>query len=82
MLILASKSPRRKELLSVITKDFIIKSANVDETLPDGISPDEAVKYLSAIKAQPLKKRHGHNYRSGHRSGCRRKNTGQTCRRI
>lgn len=55
MLILASKSPRRKELLSVITKDFIIKSANVDETLPDGISPDEAVKYLSAIKAQPLK---------------------------
>ena len=35
MLILASKSPRRKELLSLITKDFIIKSADVDETLPN-----------------------------------------------
>lgn len=55
MIILASKSPRRKELLSLITEDFEIKSANVDETLPDGIAPDKAVEYLSKIKAIPLK---------------------------
>lgn len=55
MLILASKSPRRKELLSLITEDFEIKSADVDETLPDGILPDKAVEYLSKIKAIPFK---------------------------
>lgn len=54
MIILASKSPRRKELLHYITDDFLIKSANVDETLPQGISPSEAVMYLSKIKAKPL----------------------------
>lgn len=55
MLILASKSPRRKELLSLITEDFIIKTADVDETLPAKITPWEAVEYLSQIKAEPFK---------------------------
>lgn len=54
MLILASKSPRRKELLSLITDEFEIKSADVDESLPEGIAPDRAVEYLSQIKAQPF----------------------------
>lgn len=54
MLILASQSPRRKELLKIITDDFCIKTANVDETLPDGVSPKEAVMYLSQIKAKPF----------------------------
>lgn len=55
MLILASKSPRRKELLSLITEDFIIKTADVDETLPAKITPSRAVEYLSRIKADPFK---------------------------
>lgn len=54
MMILASKSPRRKELLGKITKDFVVQSAEVDETLPAGIAPAQAVLYLSAIKASPL----------------------------
>lgn len=54
MLILASKSPRRRELLSLITTDFEIKSADVDETLPEGISLQEAVLHLSKIKAEPF----------------------------
>ena len=54
MLILASKSPRRRELLSLITTDFVIKSADVDETLPQGSSPQKAVEYLSKIKAEPF----------------------------
>lgn len=55
MLILASKSPRRKELLSLITNDFVIRSADVDESLPENISPAKAVEYLSKIKAIPFK---------------------------
>ncbi len=54
MIILASKSPRRQELLKLITTDFVIKTADVDETLPQGISPADAVLYLSAIKARPF----------------------------
>lgn len=55
MIILASKSPRRKELLSLITTDFTIKSAEVDETLPFEMSPQKAVEYLSKIKAEPFR---------------------------
>lgn len=52
MIILASQSPRRQELLKLITSDFEIKVSNVDETLPDKITPKEAVMYLSKIKAE------------------------------
>lgn len=55
MIILASKSPRRLELMKYITEDFIVKSADADETLPKGISPEEAVLRLSAIKAEPFR---------------------------
>lgn len=55
MFILASKSPRRKELLKYITEDFTVKTADVDETLPENISPSDAVLYLSKIKAEPFK---------------------------
>lgn len=54
MIILASQSPRRRELLRYITDEFEIKVSDVDETLPEGISPAEAVLYLSRIKAQPF----------------------------
>ncbi len=54
MLILASKSPRRKELLSLITENFVVKTADVDESLPNNIKPDRAVEYLSRIKAEPF----------------------------
>lgn len=55
MIILASKSPRRHELMKYITEDFIVKSADTDETLPKGISPEDAVLRLSAIKAEPFR---------------------------
>lgn len=53
-MILASQSPRRRELLKYITEDFCIRTAAVDETLPDGIAPQDAVLHLSAIKAAPF----------------------------
>ena len=55
MIILASKSPRRKELLSLITDDFTVDSAEVDETLPCDIEPDKAVEYLSKINLKKEK---------------------------
>jgi septum formation protein len=54
MLILASQSPRRRELMKYITDDYTVKVSDVDETLPDGISPEEAVLCLSKIKARPF----------------------------
>ena len=58
MIILASKSPRRRELLKYITDDFKIETCDADESLNDGISPYDAVLYLSRIKAQPIAKMH------------------------
>jgi septum formation protein len=55
MIILASQSPRRRELIKYITTDFVAKSSDVDETLPNEISPSDAVLYLSKIKAEPFK---------------------------
>ncbi len=55
MLILASQSPRRRELMKYITDEFTVKVSDVDETLPSGITPSEAVLYLSRIKAEPFK---------------------------
>lgn len=49
--ILASRSPRRIELLRSICGAFRIVPADADETLPKGIEPDEAVRRLSCLKA-------------------------------
>ena len=54
MIILASQSPRRRELMKYITDDFEVKVSDVDETLPDGVTPSGAVMYLSKIKARPF----------------------------
>lgn len=50
-LILASQSPRRKELLSIVTRNFEIIPAHVDETILEGMPAEEAVKMLSLRKA-------------------------------
>lgn len=49
-IILASKSPRRKELLSKICKDFEIITKEVDESLPDNIHPCKGVELLAIKK--------------------------------
>ena len=55
-LVLASASPRRKELLEQAGYNLIILPADVDETLPGGISPEDAVKYLANKKAEACAK--------------------------
>lgn len=57
-IILASKSPRRKELLEQAGFNFIIDSAEVEETLLPTLSPYENVKRLGYIKAQALQEKY------------------------
>ena len=57
-IILASASPRRKELMELITKDFKIIPADVDETLPDDIYPEEAAEYLAEKKCRAVAEAH------------------------
>ncbi|MEH6942792.1 Maf family protein [Bacillus sp. JJ722] len=51
-LILASASPRRHELLSILEIPFKTFSADIDETIPLNIAPEEAVQMLAFKKAQ------------------------------
>jgi len=57
-IILASASPRRRELLSLITTDFEIIVSEADETLPESITPEQAVMELAARKATAVAKSH------------------------
>ena len=49
-IILASKSPRRRELLSELFSDFEIITAECDESLPEGVHPREGVEILAVRK--------------------------------
>ncbi len=52
--ILASQSPRRKELLSRLFEQFEIQPADIDETMDAAKTPAEAVMELSARKAEAI----------------------------
>lgn len=51
-LILASGSPRRKELLGLITNHFVVHPVDADETLPAGMPVEMAAAYLADLKAK------------------------------
>ncbi|HIS59209.1 MAG TPA: septum formation inhibitor Maf [Candidatus Faecousia faecipullorum] len=55
-LILASGSPRRKELLSLFHIPFTVVPADVDETMDPANAPCEEVARLSAKKARAVKR--------------------------
>ena len=57
-IILASKSPRRKELLGRLYTDFKIITREVDESLPDGVHPKEGVRILAVRKGEAVAKEH------------------------
>lgn len=58
MLILASKSPRRKELLSLITTDFDIIPAVNEENADPALPPEKFVGELAAAKAREIAASH------------------------
>ena len=53
-LVLASGSPRRRELISLLGLPFVIRAANVDERQLDGELPAEMVVRLSQAKARSI----------------------------
>lgn len=53
-IILASASPRRKELLSTAGIEFTVKVADVEEKIDDGLTPAEVVRSLALQKAQAV----------------------------
>lgn len=54
-IILASASPRRKELLRFITDNFEVRPSDADESISEELSPEETVKTLAGLKADAVK---------------------------
>ncbi len=54
-LLLASQSPRRKELLSSLGFDFEVVKIDCEEILPVGIRIEKAAAYLSELKAKAFR---------------------------
>lgn len=53
-IILASQSPRRKELLKLVVPEFEVMVSDADETLEKGLSPEEQATRVSYIKAKTI----------------------------
>lgn len=51
---LASKSPRRRELLSGMGIDYELISTDVEESYDPSLPPAEVVQYLSKLKLSPI----------------------------
>lgn len=56
--ILASQSPRRRELLATLPIEFTVAPANCDETLPEEIPAEQAAEMLAVRKAAAITKEH------------------------
>lgn len=58
--ILASQSPRRKELLKIIFDNFEVLPSGAEETVPKGTKTDKYCEYLALLKARDI----AQNYRN------------------
>ncbi|MEC1960941.1 Maf family protein, partial [Bacillus subtilis] len=59
-LILASQSPRRKELLDLLQLPYSIIVSEVEEKLNRNFSPEENVQWLAKQKAKAVADLHPH----------------------
>lgn len=64
-LILASQSPRRKELLKHLRVPFDIKTSDIEEKIEANKSPEEVVQSLAFQKAAPVSAQHKSAYTIG-----------------
>lgn len=55
-IILASSSPRRKELLEAAGVDFSVRTCFVEEDFPNGMPPEEVPVFLAEKKASAARK--------------------------
>ena len=58
-LILASQSPRRRELLGLTGLDFIVRVADIDETMDPEKAPFDEVARVSRMKAEAVARKPG-----------------------
>lgn len=54
MLILASMSPRRREILALAGFEFTVHPADIDESVPDGTPAESAVMMTAQKKAEAV----------------------------
>ena len=57
-ILLASHSPRRKELLQTLQVPFSVVQVDCEEVVPEGIAPTQTPQYLSQQKAQAYLQSH------------------------
>ena len=55
-LILASKSPRRRELIEFVSDNVLCVSAEVEEYIPEGMRPQDIPSHLAKLKAESVAK--------------------------
>ena len=53
-IILGSGSPRRQELMNGLGLEFSVVKSDVDEIIPEGMSPNQAPEYLAKLKAEHI----------------------------
>lgn len=58
MIILASASPRRQELLKLIFDDFTVEPADIDETVRKTIELEQYPEYLALKKSRHIAEKH------------------------
>lgn len=57
-MILASKSPRRQELMKLIFDDFIIEPAQGEEIIPEGADPMDVSRLLAVQKCREVSEKY------------------------
>jgi len=60
-IILASKSPRRRQLLEGLDIPFEVVIHDVDEIFPEGLPMEEIPAYLAKLKAEPFAEELSHD---------------------
>ena len=58
-IILASQSPRRKQLLEWAEIDFTIEVSDADETFPEHLSVEEVPVFIARNKAKTIQQKRG-----------------------
>ncbi|MCD7892718.1 MAG: Maf family protein [Erysipelotrichaceae bacterium] len=61
MIILASSSPRRKELLEKQGIAFIVDASSIDEVLNENLDIEDRIMQLAASKAYPIHQKYPHD---------------------
>ena len=52
--VLASTSPRRRELIEIVCDNVVLAASNAEEVLPCEMAPADAARYLAGLKAESV----------------------------